>query len=160
QAAVGVSLAGLASIVRTRLRLSDRQRSVFDQLTVWPLRVVVDASGVPVGVLMRLIDNLFMQDMRLPSGRRESVPREIQHLIFDPAAARRNGVDVPGDRDRGTRFTVCERMAMAMSIMHGANLVYGDLSARNVLYRLHPKPSVLLVDCDAARVKGNAAVNK
>jgi hypothetical protein len=127
---------------------------------VWPLRVVVDSSGTPVGVLMRLIDSVFMQEMRLPSGKRENVPREIQHLIFDPAAARRSGVDVPADRDRMARFRLCERMAMAMSIMHGANLVYGDLSARNVLYRLHRTPSVLLVDCDAARFKGSAAVNK
>jgi hypothetical protein len=156
----GVSLPGLASIVRARLRLPDRQQAAFDKLTVWPLRIVVDSSGTPLGVLMRLIDSAFIQDMRLPSGKRASVAREIQHLIFDPAVARRFGVDVPADRDRMSRFIVCERMAMAMAIMHGANLVYGDLSARNVLYRLHPTPSVLLVDCDAARVKGSAAVNK
>jgi hypothetical protein len=159
-AAVGVSLPGLESIVRARLVLKERQRAAFDELTVWPLRVVVDDAGAPLGVLMRLIDNIYMQDMRLPSGRQETVPREVQHLIFEPATARLRGVDVPDDRDRDARFAVCERMAMAMSIMHGANLVYGDLSARNVLYRLHPKPSVLLVDCDAARVKGSAAVNK
>ncbi|GAA1740377.1 hypothetical protein [Luedemannella helvata] len=160
QAAVGVSLAGLASIVQARLRLTPRQLTVFDELTVWPLRVVVDRSGTPLGVLMRLIDSDFMENMRLPSGRRAMVPREVQHLIFDPAVARRNSVDVPADRDLAARFTVCERMALAMSLMHGANLVYGDLSSRNVLYRLRPKPSVLLVDCDAARVKGSAAVNK
>jgi hypothetical protein len=159
-AAVGVSLPGLKSIVQARLRLTDRQRALFDELTVWPLRVVIDGAGEPVGVLMRLIDSVFRQDIRLPSGKRETIAREVQHLIFDPVAARRAGVDVPADRDRTARFTVCERMAMAMSIMHGAKLVYGDLSARNVLYRLHPTPSVLLVDCDAVRVRGNAAVNK
>jgi hypothetical protein len=159
-AAQGVSLPGLASIVQARVRLKDKQRAALDELTVWPLRVVVNREGAPLGVLMRLIDPIFMEDMRLPSGRRETVARELQHLIFDPAVARRGGVDVPDDRDGLARFAICERMAMAMSIMHGANLVYGDLSARNVLYRLRPKPSILLVDCDAARVKGSAAVNK
>jgi len=159
-AAKGVSLPGLANIVQARLRLTARQREIFDELTVWPLRVVVDGAGAPVGVLMRLINNAFMQEMKLPSGKRETVAREVQHLIFDPGVARQGGIDVPADRDARSRFTVCERIALAISIIHGANLVYGDLSARNVLYRLRPTPSVLLVDCDAARVKGSAAVNK
>jgi hypothetical protein len=159
-AAQGVSLPGLASIVQARLRLTARQREIFDELTVWPLRVVVDGAGAPVGVLMRLIDSAFMQDMRLPSGKHDTIAREVQHLIFDPGVARKGGLDVPADRDLRSRLAVCEQMALAMSIIHGANLVYGDLSARNILYKLRPKPSVLLVDCDAARVKGSAAVNK
>ena len=35
--------------------------------------------------------------------------------------------------------------------------MYGDLSARNILFRLSPKPTVILVDCDAVRAHGDAA---
>ena len=158
--AVSVSLPGLQSIVSARMRLPEVRRRVFDGLTVWPLRAVVTDDGAPIGVLMRLIDATFMETFVLPSGRREVSPREIQHLIFDPATARQRNVAVPPDRDVTARIAICEQMAYAMAIMHGANLVYGDLSARNVLYRVAPTPSILLVDCDAARVKGSAAVHK
>jgi hypothetical protein len=158
--AASESVSGLQSIVLARMRLPAHPRKVFDDLTVWPLRTVVDDGGAPVGVLMYLINDTYMEEFALPSGKRERSPREIQHLIFDPSAARMRGVAVPGDNDPATRLAVCEQMAYAMSIMHGANLIYGDLSARNVLYRLRPTPSILLVDCDAARVRGSAAVNK
>ncbi|MFG2047377.1 hypothetical protein ACGFIW_08120 [Micromonospora sp. NPDC048935] len=154
-----VSLSGLQNLVAVRHRMEPQRRAVFDELTVWPLRVVVD-GGTPAGVLMRLIPDDFMQEIALPSGSRERVPREVQHLIFDAATARRREIDVPADGDIRSRMAVCARMAYAMSLMHGADLVYGDLSARNVLYGLRPRPSVLLVDCDAARVRGSAAVNR
>jgi hypothetical protein len=158
--AAPVSSAGLQGIVDARLRLAAHRRRALDELTVWPLRVVVGDTGDPQGVLMRLIPDTFMARMTLPSGRQEIGPREVQHLIFDPAAARRLGVCVPDDRDVEGRLRICERLCYVISILHGANLVYGDLSARNLLYRLAPQPSVLLVDCDAARVRGSAPANK
>ena len=157
---MSVSLAGLQHLVAVRVGMAPQRRVAFDELAVWPLKVVVDADGSPAGVLMRLIPEDFMQTIALPSGAREHIPREVQHLIFDPAAARRSEIDVPADGDVRSRIAVCAQLAYAISLMHGADLVYGDLSARNILYRLHPSPSVLLVDCDAARVRGSAAVNK
>lgn len=155
-----VALPGLLGIVRARTVLNPGPRKVFEEMTVWPLRVVVDDVQQPTGVLMKLIPPLFMEDIRLPSGSREHIPREIQHLIFEPQVARKRHVDVPADRDRAARLKICEQLALVVATLHGAGLVYGDLSARNVLYCLRPAPSVLLVDCDAARVHGNAAVNK
>lgn len=157
---MSVSLAGLQHLVAVRVGMAPQRRAAFDELAVWPLKVVVDGDGAPAGVLMRLISEDFMQTIALPSGAREHIPREVQHLIFDPAAARRSEIDVPADGDVRSRIAVCAQLAYAISLMHGADLVYGDLSARNILYRLHPSPSVLLVDCDAARVRGSAAVNK
>ncbi|WP_406074712.1 hypothetical protein [Micromonospora sp. NBC_01638] len=157
---MSVSLAGLQNLVAVRHRMESQRRAAFDELSVWPVRVVVNDDGTPAGVLMRLIPDDFMQDIALPSGARERIPREVQHLIFDPATARQREIDVPADGDVRSRIAVCAQLAYAVSLLHGADLVYGDLSARNVLYRLRPTPSVLLVDCDAARVRGTAAVNK
>jgi hypothetical protein len=157
-AALDVSLPGLRSIVNARVRLTEAKRAQLDQLTVWPLRAVINGDGQPVGVLMHLIDSSFMQRMKLPSGSFDMTVREVQHLIYDAGTARRGGIDVPADRDTRTRLMVCERMAFTLNLLHDANLVYGDLSARNVLYRMRPTPSVMLVDCDAARVRGSAAI--
>jgi hypothetical protein len=157
--AVSVSLPGLQSIIAVRNRMPAERRDVFDNLVVWPLRVVVN-EGVALGVLMRLISDDFWEEIALPSGRLSREPREVQHLIFDPGTARMRQVAVPADDDLASRLRICARLAYALAILHGANLVYGDLSARNVLYRLVPTPSTLLVDCDAVRVRGTAAVNK
>jgi DNA-binding helix-hairpin-helix protein with protein kinase domain len=159
-AARKVSLHGLLGIIDARLRLEPKRRRVFDEMTVWPLRVVTDDGGAPLGVVMRLIPGQFIERMKLPSGKRKNIAREVQHLIFDPGTARQHDVAVPADRDLRSRLRICERLALTVAIMHAADLVYGDLSARNILYRLSPRPSVLLVDCDAARVHGSGAVNR
>jgi hypothetical protein len=157
---VQVALAGLDKIVRVRLSLAAQRRALLDEMTAWPLRTVVGPANDPLGVLMRLIPDRYFEEMRLPSGRRARVAREIQHLIYDPVAGRRHQVDVPADGDMRSRLQICEQFALIVSLLHGANLVYGDISARNVLYTLRPQPTVFLVDCDAARVRGSAAVNK
>jgi hypothetical protein len=157
---VQVALAGLVKIVSARLDLTAQRRTVLDSMTAWPLRAVVGPGNEPLGVLMKLIPGAYFEEMQLPSGRRKRVAREVQHLIFDASAARMREVDVPADTDLRSRLQICERFAFVISLLHGANLVYGDISARNVLYALRPVPTVFLVDCDAARVRGSAAVNK
>jgi hypothetical protein len=157
---VRVSLGGLEKLVDVRCSLAAQRRAVLDQMAAWPLAAVAGPAGEPLGVLMKLIPGSYFEDMLLPSGSRDRVPREFQHLIFDAAVARRREVDVPADSDHHTRMRICERFSYIMAILHGANLVYGDVSARNVLYHLRPQPNVLLVDCDAARIHGSAAVNK
>jgi hypothetical protein len=158
--AVQVALGGLERLAGLRLSLVAQRRAVLDEMTAWPLRAVVGPANEARGVLMKLIPGRYFEDMLLPSGTRDQVAREIQHMIFEPAVARRRQVDVPADGDLRTRLRICERFAYLLSILHGANLVYGDVSARNLLYSLRPGPAVFLVDCDAARVRGSAAVNK
>ncbi len=156
---INVPSQGLLNIVRARLKLAAPRRAALDELTVWPLRVVLDGRGTPTGVLMRLIPDGYFQTMALPSGKRERVPTEVQHLIFDAAVARRRAIDVPAENDLKTRLQICASVAQGVGLMHGMDIVYGDLSARNVLYRMVGRPSALMVDCDAVRVRGSAAVN-
>jgi hypothetical protein len=157
-ASVATTLSGLQTIVNKRHQLPEDRREALDRLAAWPLRAVLDAAGAAVGVLMHLIDDSFFTDFALPSGSRERGPREVQHLIYASEAARRTGVDVPADRDLYSRLLICMHMAYAMTIIHGSGLVYGDLSSRNVLYRLRPAPTIMLVDCDAVRVRGSGVV--
>ncbi|GAA1740327.1 hypothetical protein GCM10009681_09040 [Luedemannella helvata] len=157
-AALATTLPGLQTVVNKRLQLPPDRREVLDQLAAWPLCAVVGSGNAPVGVLMHLIDDSFFTDFVLPSGSAGRGPREAQHLIFAAEAARRTGVDVPADRDLHSRLLICAHLAYAMMIIHDAGLVYGDVSLRNILYRLHPMPAIMLVDCDAIRVRGSGAV--
>lgn len=154
------SVQGLSTIISLVNQLPPAQRAAVDQMTAWPLRVVVNSDGQAAGVLMRLIPDHFFADMLLPSKNRERIAREVQHLIVDPARTRRSQIAVPDDGDLDSRIRLCERFAYLIAALHGAKLVYGDISARNVLYTLRPSPSVMLVDCDAARKEGSAAVNR
>jgi DNA-binding helix-hairpin-helix protein with protein kinase domain len=154
------SVQGLTTIIQLVNQLQPAPWAAVDEMTVWPLRVVVNAGGGATGVLMRLIPDRFFEDMLLPSKKRVRIAREVQHLIVDPARTRRSEIAVPGDGDLATRIRLCERLSYLFAALHGAKLVYGDVSARNILYTLRPTPSVLLVDCDAARKEGSGAVNK
>lgn len=38
------------------------------------------------------------------------------------------------------------------------DIIYGDVSSLNVIYRLVPEPGVFLIDCDAVRINSNGPV--
>jgi DNA-binding helix-hairpin-helix protein with protein kinase domain len=151
--------AGLAGIVQTGTTITDKeQRRAITERTAWPLRVVLDDDHKAVGVLMRLIPDEFMQRFAQSRGRTKIRPREIQHLMMDPAVIRHNGVDVPADNRMRARGEICRELAYVMAALRGAGLIFGDVSARNILYSIRPRPSIFFVDCDAARVHGSASV--
>lgn len=149
-----VSPNGLRAIVGVRSRLDDTDRAVLDSLAAWPARVVRDAGAV-CGVVMPIIPASFFQERTLPTGRRVRDPREVQNLFVDPSVAERVGMPTP---NLSERFTVCRDLAAALAFLHKHGVVFGDLNAKNELFRLHPAPTLMLVDCDAVRIRGSAAV--
>ena len=80
--------------------------------------------------------------------------RESAWLFDDRGRATRFGVDDPTD---GDRRVLCHALASVLAVLHRNELVYGDLSARNVLWTIRPEPAVLLLDCDGVRRVGKAA---
>lgn len=145
---------GLRRLVAIRNGLAPADRLRFDQRVAWPLRVVED-SGRVRGVVMPRIPDSYFQERALPgTGRVENGVREVQNLLIPPDRARRVGMPVPTAQER---MTICRDFAAALHLVHKHGLVVGDLSARNGLFRLSERPSVMLVDCDAIRVRGNMA---
>jgi DNA-binding helix-hairpin-helix protein with protein kinase domain len=151
-----VSQNGLRAIVGVRSRLDPGARARLDAMAVWPVRVVRD-SGRICGVLMPLIPDSFFQDRILPTGTRSRDPREVQNLFIEPDRAVRLGMP---DLSTTQRFAVCRDLAAVLALLHGNGVVFGDVNARNELFRAHPEPTVMLVDCDAVRIRGSAAVVK
>jgi hypothetical protein len=150
----GVPANGLRRLVATRNQLDDVRRARLDELAAWPLRVVED-GGVALGVVMPLIPKTFFQTRFLPgTGRLAHDQREVQNLFVDPGLAARLGMPVP---TRAQRLTICRDLAAAVHVVHRMGLVIGDLNARNALFRLTDRPHIMLVDCDAVRIRGTAS---
>jgi DNA-binding helix-hairpin-helix protein with protein kinase domain len=146
---------GLRALVALRDRLDPAARARLDTRTCWPLRVVED-GGVVRGVLLPLIPSSYMQDRTLPRTRvRTRDPRDAQNLIVAPAVAKRLGMPCPTEEQR---LVICRDFAAAVHLVHRLGLVVGDINPRNALYRIPDRPSTMLLDCDAVRVRGSVSV--
>jgi len=146
---------GLRKLVAVRNSLADASRRRLDPLAASPLRVVED-SGQVRGVVLSLIPASYFQERVLPgTGTRDQAPREIQNLLIPVTRARLVGMPTPTVEQR---LGICRDFAAALHFVHRQNLVVGDVNAKNALFRLTGRPSVMLVDCDAIRIKGNMAV--
>ncbi len=145
---------GLRAIVRARSKLATPVRARLDEIAAWPARVVIDRGAI-CGVVMPLIPSSFFDQRRLPSGKVSTLPREAQSLFIGPELAARAGLAFPG---MAQRLAVCRDLAGALALLHENDLVFGDINAKNELFRTDSKPSVMLVDCDAVRIRGSAPV--
>ncbi|MFI9386931.1 hypothetical protein [Kutzneria sp. NPDC052558] len=145
---------GLHAIVARRYRLDHRTRARLDRATAWPVRVVED-GGTVSGVVMPLIGDDFFQRRTLPSGSPTRTLREVQHLFVDPARSQRLGMPSASMRDR---VLICRDFASIVHLLHRNDMVIGDLNAKNAVFRFGVRPTVLLVDCDAIRIRGAMAV--
>ncbi|WP_433271273.1 hypothetical protein ACQPZF_11950 [Actinosynnema sp. CS-041913] len=145
---------GLAAVVRRRLRMDEDLRGRLDRSTAWPVRTVEERGDV-LGVLMRLIPAAYFEDRVMPSGASARTLREVQHLFVDPERSLRLGMPVPG---LAGRLLVCRDFALALHLLHRADLVVGDINPKNAVFQLVRRPCVMLVDCDAIRIKGAVAV--
>lgn len=149
-----VPLYGMASLVRLYNDLAVEQREHFDRAFNWPVRAVVDGGDGAAGLILPLLPDGYFVDLHLSSGRRKRKPAEGQFLFAERGYCARVGVPFP---DEQQRRALCRSLAYAFGLLDRADVVYGDLSSRNFLFRLTPRPSVLLVDCDAVRPHGGAA---
>lgn len=145
---------GLNAVVTRRLRMDVATRQRLDRFTAWPVRIV-EQDGVVSGVLMPLIPGEFFENRYLPSGQAKNSLREVQHLFIDPDRAIRLGMPAP---TAAQRLAVCRDFAAMLHLLHRNDLVIGDINATNEVFRLDGRPCVMLVDCDAIRIKGAAAV--
>jgi hypothetical protein len=86
--------------------------------------------------------------------------REVQYLFIDPSRAQRLGFPLVNLQQR---LRICLELARGLSFLASQHIVFGDISAKNALFRLGANPTdvgVVLVDCDAVRVAGNSAAVK
>jgi hypothetical protein len=145
----------LRRIVQLRAGLSAVERDYLDARTTWPLRLV-ESGGVVTGILMRRIPEQFGDRITsAATGSLEWSLREVSFLFIDPArlGGPKVGRQVPG---WDQRLTICRDFAELLDFYHRRlQVVFGDINARNELYRLDGPPSVMFIDCDGVRTIGS-----
>jgi hypothetical protein len=79
----------------------------------------------------------------------------VQFLFIPPDKALRLGTPIPSPQER---LTICRDFAATLAYLHDElGVVFGDINARNAVFRLDAEPTVMFVDCDAVRVRGDMA---
>ncbi|MFJ8622369.1 hypothetical protein ACIRD3_05930 [Kitasatospora sp. NPDC093550] len=123
--------------------------------TAWPT-ALVRRHGRTCGFLMRDVPDRFRSTGRTvdPGGRGERRLAVLDHLLEDDTRPAGTGPGV-GDRER---LLLLADLATALGRLHGLGIAVGDLSPRNLLFSLSPRPECFLIDCDAMRVRGVTAL--
>ncbi|AXX28275.1 hypothetical protein KCV87_15780 [Actinosynnema pretiosum subsp. pretiosum] len=146
----------LRRVVAARTGLDDEARARLDAITAWPVRVVL-SGGKAVGVLMPRIPDPFFDVVTRSTGEEHKL-REVQHLFVDESRTFRSGRPVPTAEQR---LRVCLDFASALAFLHDRlKFVFGDINAKNEVFRLDARPMVLFLDCDAARPVGTVAATR
>jgi DNA-binding helix-hairpin-helix protein with protein kinase domain len=115
------------------------------QSTAWVLSRV-QSHGKVVGVLLRRVPQDYTAVL---SGSVKL--REVQYLLYPlkPAWA---GI---GSVTAEQRVEIARAVVELFSDLHQLNVIVGDVSGKNLLWRVSPAPGVLLLDCDALRKTGS-----
>ena len=119
----------------------------------WPAFVVTE-RGTPVGFLMAEVPADFRLGLRTPSGGRDQVLAQVQHLLNPGAYLARRGIAL-SDRQR---YPLLAHAAETLALLHHHGAVVGDLSPKNILFALEPEVRCFLVDADAMRLAGRSAL--
>jgi len=141
--------------LRRALQSDPAKLARLDAATAWPVRHVIDHGGTTLGLVLPRIPDSFFHYQRLPSGDIKHGPREVQFLFIPPDRALMYGTPTPTPPER---LTICRDFAAILAFLHGElRVAFGDINARNAVFRLGTDPTIMLVDCDAVRVVGDMA---
>jgi DNA-binding helix-hairpin-helix protein with protein kinase domain len=147
---VVLDAAALTRLVAWRRSLAPSTRAAVDAVACWP-RAVLLREGRARGVLLPRVPPAFTFETRHPAGTAAPVLRELQHLIARPALLSRRGIPEVGPLPR---LRVLTRLVSAVALLHGHDIVLGDLSVKNMVWSAAGDARVWLLDCDALRLTG------
>lgn len=149
-----VSTFALQQLVLSCANRDPSQRTAIERSANWPVRVVVDSNHGASGVVLPLLEDEFFFELHKSSGLVDLKPLELQFLMQDEDYCRRVGVPSVSDAQRRE---IVRSLTYCLAVLHRAEYVYGDISARNFIISLTPRVRVKAVDCDAIRVRGSQA---
>ncbi|MEW2625634.1 hypothetical protein [Streptomyces sp. NPDC048106] len=143
--------AALESAVALLSRLSDSEARWLCDKTAWPA-AVVHRQGRACGFLMRAVPDRFRFTLRSLTAGSPAQPRlaTVEYLLNDDSYVTGIGLTV-GDRDR---LLLLADLAATLHRLHGFNVTVGDVSPKNLLFALTPRPECFLIDSDAMRLRG------
>lgn len=118
----------------------------------WPA-AVVRRQGQLCGFLMRRLPDEFHVDLALGQrhGRR---PGGWEYLLNPEDYLARLGIPITDQ----LRLILLRELAATLSRLHQLSIAVGDLSPKNLLFSLTPRPACFFIDCDAMRLAGRSAL--
>ncbi|MET8685277.1 lipopolysaccharide kinase InaA family protein [Streptomyces sp. NPDC004732] len=139
---------------------SDRHdRAFLSERLTWPLAMIytgdrptqlqpsLNSGTLVVGFLMqRLLAEFELNNSQLGGAK----PAGMEFLLNEDAYTVRIGLQV----DDQKRLRLLADLAATVTRLHRQGVIVGDLSPKNVLFRLAPTPRCLLIDCDSMRLRG------
>ncbi|MCZ4120787.1 hypothetical protein [Streptomyces sp. H39-S7] len=121
--------------------------------SAWPV-AIVDQAGRSRGFLMRQVPDDFTTELATAPGRRRIA--DLQFLLNDQQYIERIGITI-SDRQR---LLLLKDLADLLGRLHKLDVAVGDLSARNLLFTLAPRPACFFIDCDAMRLRGRSVLEQ
>lgn len=146
---ISVDRSALEELIAWRERLPREDRLAVDATCAWPSQLVTRGPHA-AGCVMPRVPPAFYASLTTGLVRL----RELQYLIR-PERASKLGIRVPQDPELSA---LCLAFARTFDVFDRHGVVYGDVSMRNLLWRLDPAPGVFFIDCDSARIGGRAAL--
>jgi hypothetical protein len=146
-----------ASILETMVALP-RQLSVADRdflldNTAWPA-VMAEEDGAVCGFLMRTVPADFYFDFQYRTMGPQRKLADVAFLLNSDAYVRDAGIVV----DDRQRLLLLKDVATLLTRLHAIDIVVGDLSPKNLLFKLDPRPRCFLIDCDASQLGGQTVL--
>lgn len=153
-----VAIYGLLDLVKLRDGFHPDQQKALDQQVNWMVRVVKDDKAGASGIVLPRLDGSYFVQKFNSYGEAKVDTAEAQLLVGSDADFQRWRIPNPSMEER---LQICRSLALGLGKLHRADVIYGDLSLRNFLYRLEPSIRVMFVDTDAVRKKsGNSPAGK
>lgn len=144
------ALSAMPTLVEETLSHDDGKGLV--SVAAWPCALVEGDTG-PVGFVMPAIPDSFQFDLTTVKGRSPTIS-EFQHLLNPASVLAARGITITDEQ----RYQLVREVAKALSFLHRIGVCVGDISPKNVLFSLEPRPAVYFVDCDTMRVNGVSAL--
>ena len=143
----------LEDIVNFPLSLEPRYKAWLKESFAWPTRLVED-NGSVCGFLMRAVEPSFYFNFQTRTRGSVQQLASIGFLLNHDDYVSTAGLSI-SERDR---LDLLKNLADILSQMHAFGLTIGDFSPKNILFKLSPSPSCLIIDCDAITLQGRSAL--
>lgn len=143
----------LEAMVALPRQLSDDDRAFLLDNTAWPA-VIVQDDGALCGFLMRAVPSDFYFDFQYRTMGRQRKLADFAFLLNPEAYVRDAGLVV----DDRQRLLLLQHLATLLTRLHAMDIVVGDLSPKNLIFKLTPQPRCFLIDCDASQLSGEVVL--
>ncbi|WP_311588573.1 hypothetical protein [Varibaculum massiliense] len=149
--------------VRERLKREEpKWCEKLDSMFTWPLALVTD-EGHAKGVVMNLIPDKYFGTVTSRMAKGTPIERKLGHVMDD------GEISGWGPLPTTTKLEILREIAYALAFLHnlgnktrgnvdhGDDIIYGDISANNILCSVDGKTEIMFVDCDSVRKSGTQA---